>query len=195
MASLRGTETEKNLMRGFAGESQARNRYTFYAKVANEQGYPLIENIFSLTAAQEHAHAKAFYKYLVEELNGEEIEIDASFPVAYYSEDTLKNLQAAVAGETHEHEEVYPAFAQIAKDEGFPKVAATFKMIAEVEALHAKRFASIATDIENGTLFKKSEPVAWHCLYCGHIHFGAVAPAKCPICLQGQGFFEVGAKY
>ncbi len=190
MANLRGTETEKNLMRAFAGESQARNRYTFYAKVAKTQGYPNIETVFNLTASQELAHAKAFYKHLTEEFNGQDIEIDASYPVAYYSDSTLKNLQASVAAETHEHDEVYPTFARIASEEGFPRVSATFKLIGQIEETHAKRFAAVAKEIENSSLFKKTEPVAWHCVYCGHIHFGVSAPVKCPVCLQSQGYFE-----
>ncbi|HAX73222.1 MAG TPA: rubrerythrin family protein [Firmicutes bacterium] len=191
MASLKGTETEKNLMRSFAGESQARTRYTLFATIAKEQGYPNIEQVFTLTANQELAHAKAFFKHLADEFNGTDIEFDAAYPVAFYEESTLENLKAAVKGETHEHVDVYPAFAEVAKNEGFPKVAATFNMIAKVEEQHAKRFAVIATQLEEGTLFKKSAPVAWHCEYCGHIHFGVSAPAVCPICMQKQGWFKV----
>ena len=190
MASLKGTETHKNLMRAFAGESQARNRYTFYASIAKKQGYPLIEKVFTTTANQEQAHAKVFFQYLAEEFNGEEIQIDASYPVDLYQEDTIQNLLASVIAEQHEHEEVYPAFAEVAKKEGFNQIAATFTMIAKVEEVHSQRFATLAKELKDDTMFKKATPVAWHCDVCGHIHYGVAAPAICPVCKHAKGFFR-----
>ncbi len=190
MASLKGTETHKNLMRAFAGESQARNRYTFFAEIAKKQGYPLIEKTFLYTADQEQAHAKAFFEHLATEFNGEEIEIDAAYPVDYYQENTLQNLLASVEAEAHEHNEVYPAFAEVAKQEGFNQIAATFSMIAKIEEVHSQRFATIAKELKEETLFKKATPVAWHCEVCGHIHYGVAAPAICPVCKHAKGFFK-----
>ncbi len=190
MASLKGTKTHKNLMRAFAGESQARNRYTFFAEIAKKQGYPLIEKTFLYTADQEQAHAKAFFEYLATEFNGEEIEIDAAYPVDYYQENTLQNLLASVEAEAHEHNEVYPAFAEVAKKEGFNQIAATFSMIAKIEEVHSKRFATIVKELKEETLFKKTTPVAWHCEVCGHIHYGVAAPAICPVCKHAKGFFK-----
>lgn len=193
MASLQGTETHKNLMRAFAGESQARNRYTFYASIAKKQGYPLIEQTFTLTANQEQMHAKIFFQYLAEEFNGSEIEIDAAYPVDLYQENTLQNILASVTAETHEHEEVYPAFAEVAKQEGFNQIAASFKMIAEIEKTHSQRFAAIAEEMKTDTLFTKATPVAWHCQVCGHIHYGVAAPALCPVCKHAKGYFKPDA--
>ncbi|MGL4373834.1 MAG: rubrerythrin [Turicibacter sp.] len=191
MAALKGTETEKNLIRSFAGESQARTRYALYAAVAKKQGYPVIEKVFTMTASQELAHAKVFMEHLAQEFNGTEIEFDAAYPVAYYCEDTLENLRAAVKAETHEHDNVYPSFAAKAKEEGFPKVAASFDMIAKIEDTHAKRFGCLVQEIESSTMFEKTTPVAWHCQYCGHIHFGVSAPAVCPVCKEAKGWFKV----
>ena len=193
MASLKGSETHKNLMCAFAGESQARNRYTFYASIAKKQGYPLIEKTFTLTANQEQMHAKIFFQYLSEEFNGEEIEIDAAYPVDIYQENTLQNILASVTAETHEHQEIYPAFAEVAKKEGFNQIAATFNMIAKIEETHSQRFAAIAKDMQNDTLFTKPTPVAWHCEVCGHIHYGVAAPAICPVCKHAKGYFKAEA--
>lgn len=191
MASLKGTETHKNLMRAFAGESQARNRYTMYAGIARKQGYPLVADVFDYTAEQERMHAKVFFEYLAEEFNGEEIKIDASYPVDLYQEQTVKNLLASVAAESHEHEEVYPNFSKIAKEEGFNQIAVTFNLIAKVEEVHSKRFAKLAKELEDDTMFKKATPVAWECKVCGHIHYGVAAPAICPVCKHPKGFFGV----
>ena len=166
MASLKGTETHKNLTRAFAGESQARNRYTFYAGIAQKQGYPLVADVFNYTAEQERMHGKIFFEYLAEEFNGEEIEIDAAYPVDLYQENTVKNLLASVAAESHEHEEVYPTFARVAKEEGFNQIAASFNMIAKIEEIHSKRFAKLAKELEDDTMFKKATPVAWECQVC-----------------------------
>lgn len=190
MASLKGTETHKNLMRAFAGESQARNRYTFYASMAKKQGYPQIEKIFQFTADQEYMHAKIFFTYLAEEFNGTEIEIDAAYPVDLYQENTVQNLLASVAAETHEHEEIYPAFAEVAKKEGFNQISTTFNLIAKIEETHSKRFAVIAQELKDETIFKKATPVAWHCQVCGHIHYGVAAPAMCPVCKHAKGHFK-----
>lgn len=191
MTSLKGTETHKNLMRAFSGESQARNRYTIYAGIARKQGYPLIEGVFNYTAEQERMHAKVFFEYLAEEFNGEEIEIEAAYPVDLYQEETIKNLLASVAAESHEHEEVYPTFAKIAKEEGFNKIATTFSLIAKVEEVHSKRFAKLAKELEEDTMFKKATPVAWECQVCGHIHYGVSAPAVCPICKHSKEHFSI----
>ena len=191
MASLKGTETHKNLMRAFAGESQARNRYTFYAGIAQKQGYPLVADVFNYTAEQERMHGKIFFEYLAEEFNGEEIEIDAAYPVELCQENTVKNLLASVAAESHEHEQVYPTFARVAKEEGFNQIAASFNMIAKIEEIHSKRFAKLAKELEDDTMFKKATPVAWECQVCGHIHYGVAAPTICPVCKHPKGYFKV----
>ena len=191
MATLKGTETQKNLMRAFAGESQARNRYSFYASIARKQGYPLVADVFEYTAEQERMHGKVFFQYLAEEFNGEEIEIDAAYPVDLYQEQTIKNLLASVTAESHEHEEVYPSFAKVAKEEGFNQIAATFSMIAKIEETHSKRFAKLAKELEDETMFKKATPVAWECQVCGHIHYGVAAPTICPVCKHPKGYFAV----
>jgi rubrerythrin len=188
--SLKGTETHLNLMKAFAGESQARNRYTFYGLVAQNQGYPLIKKTLDFTADQEEMHAKIFFQFLSEEFNGKAIEIEASYPVDLYDEQTLENLLAAVAGETHEHEEVYPAFAKKAKEEGFPKIAAAFENIGKVEAQHAKVFQEIAKELKEGTLFKKEKSTVWHCTVCGFMHEGKTAPTICPVCSHPKGHFN-----
>ena len=191
MASLKGTETHKNLMRAFAGESQARNRYTFYAGIAQKQGYPLVADVFNYTAEQERMHGKIFFEYLAQEFNGEEIEIDAAYPVDLYQENTVKNLLASVAAESHEHEQVYPTFARVAKEEGFNQIAASFNMIAKIEETHSRRFAKLAKELEDDTMFKKATPVAWECQVCGHIHYGVAAPTICPVCKHPKGYFKV----
>ena len=191
MKSLVGTQTHKNLMKAFAGESQARNRYTFYGQVAKKQGYANIQKTFDLTATQEQMHAKIFFQFLAEEFNGQAIEIEADYPVDLYQEDTVRNLLASVVAETHEHEEIYPSFAKTAKDEGFPKIGSMFEMIAKIEEEHARRFAEIARELDDETFYKKSEPVAWHCQVCGHIHFGVSAPTLCPVCKHPKGHFQI----
>lgn len=189
MKKLKETETHKNLMRSFAGESQARNRYTFYAQAAQKQGYPLIQQVFEKTADQEQMHAKVFFEFLAQEFNGEKIMVDADYPVDLYQEDTIENLLASVTAETFEHETVYPSFARIAEEEGFPKIAATFKMIAAVEAYHAQTFQKISDDLKAGKLFKQPEKTTWHCSVCGHLHEGKSAPAICPVCSHPKGYF------
>lgn len=192
MNSLKGTKTAENLLKAFAGESQARNRYTFYASVADKEGYKQIKNIFIETADNEKEHAKRFYKFLLEGLQGElpaAIEINAAYPVAQGT--TLDNLKAAASGENEEWSDLYPAFAKVAEEEGFPEIAGAFKMIATVEKRHETRYSKLAENIENGTVFKKDGKVFWKCGNCGYVHEGVEAPVKCPACVHPQAYFEV----
>ena len=189
MKTLKGTKTAENLMKSFAGECQARTRYTYYASIAKKQGYVQISNIFMETAEQEKEHAKKFYKYLKEDFVDEMIEINAAFPVSFH-EDTMKNLKAAAAGENEEWTELYPEFAKIAREEGFEAIAITFERISEVEKRHEARYNKLAKNIEEGKAFKKDEKVLWKCLNCGHIHEGEEAPKVCPTCVHPQGYFD-----
>lgn len=189
MKSLKGTKTAENLMKAFAGESQARNRYTYYASTARKEGYVQISNVFLETADNEKEHAKRFFKFLNESLKGEMVEIKADFPVALG--DTKENLLAAANGENEEWTDLYPAFADIADEEGFPEIAIVFREIAEVEEHHEKRYRKLLDNIEKGTVFKKDTVVRWKCNNCGYIHEGESAPELCPACAHPQGFFEV----
>lgn len=189
MKSLRETKTAENLMKAFAGESQARNRYTYYASAAKKEGYVQIANIFTETAENEKEHAKVFMKFLLADFNGDTVNINASYPVAYG--DTKANLLAAAAGENEEWTELYPTFARIAEEEGFPQIAAAFRNIAEVEKHHEARYKKLAENIEKETVFKKDEKVLWKCVNCGYIFEGEGAPKVCPACLHPQGYFEV----
>lgn len=192
MKSLKGTKTAENLLKAFAGESQARTRYTFYASVADKEGYKQIKNIFIETADNEKEHAKRFYKLLLEGFAGElpaMIEINAGYPVAQGT--TLDNLKAAADGENEEWTDLYPSFAKTAEEEGFPEVAGAFKIIANVEKRHEARYHKLAENILNNNVFQKDQPVLWKCGNCGHIHEGPNAPEKCPACLHPQAFFEV----
>ena len=190
MKSLKGSKTAENLMKSFAGECQARTRYTYYASVAKKQGYVQISNIFMETAEQEKEHAKRFYKFLKDDYAGEQIEITAGFPVDLY-DDTLKNLKAAASGENEEWTELYPTFAKIADEEGYPEVAAAYRQITKVENRHEIRYNKLAKNIEEDKVFKKDEVVFWKCNNCGFIYEGAEAPNACPACLHPQGYFEV----
>lgn len=190
MKSLKGTKTSENLMKSFAGECQARTRYTYYSTVAKNEGYIQISNLFIETAEQEKEHAKRFYKFLKDEFAGEALEINASYPVALY-EDTLSNLKAAAAGEHEEWANDYPEFARIAKEEGFLAIAAAYERIAEVENMHEKRYNKLLKNIEEGKVFKKDEVVLWKCGNCGYIYEGEEAPQVCPACLHPQSYFEV----
>lgn len=193
MSSLKGTKTAENLLKAFAGESQARNRYTYYASVAKKQGYVQIANIFTETAENEKEHAKRFFKFLNESLNGEAVEINgASYPVALG--DTKANLIAAANGENEEWTDLYPTFGKIAEEEGFPAIGAAFKMIAEVEKHHEARYRTLAKNIEDGNVFKKDETTLWKCINCGYIYEGDAAPQVCPACLHPQSYFEVLAE-
>lgn len=189
MKSLKGTRTAENLMKAFAGESQARNRYTYYSSVAKKEGYVQIANLFTETADNEKEHAKRFFKFLNESLNGEAVEINASYPVGLG--DTRANLLSAAAGENEEWTELYPHFADVAEEEGFKEVAVAFRKIAEVEKHHEARYRKLAANIDNGEVFKKEAPVQWKCNNCGYIHTGDTAPQVCPACVHPQGHFEL----
>lgn len=193
MKSLKGTKTAENLMKAFAGESQARNRYTFYASVAKKEGYVQISKIFEETAAQEKEHAKRFYKFLKDNLANEAIEITASFPVALHGT-TVENLKAAAAGENEEWTDLYPEFEKVAREEGFSAVAAAFDNIAKVEKWHEARYNKLAENIETSLVFKKEEDVMWQCQNCGFIYEGVEAPNVCPACVHPQGYFKVFAQ-
>ncbi|URA09628.1 rubrerythrin [Thermospira aquatica] len=188
--SLKGTKTAENLMKAFAGESQARTRYTYYASQAAKEGYMQIEAIFTETADNEKEHAKVFFKHLVEGLGNDVMqEIQASYPVAL--SDTLSNLKSAAAGENEEWTKLYPEFADIAEKEGFPEVAASFRAIAQVEARHEARYRKLADNIEKGKVFKKDEKILWKCRNCGFIIEAKEAPQVCPSCKHPQSYFEV----
>lgn len=187
MSDLKGTKTEKNLLKAFAGESQARNRYTYFASVAKKEGYNQIAAIFEETAENEKEHAKRFFKFLE---SGEGVEITAMYPAGKIGT-TLENLIAAADGENEEWTILYQDFAKDAKEEGFPEVAAAFTMIAKVEKEHEDRYRKLAANIENGQVFKKGEAVRWKCDNCGYVHEGAEAPQKCPACLHPQSYFEI----
>lgn len=187
--SISGTQTEKNLLKAFAGESQARNRYTYFAGAARKAGFEQIANIFLETAENEKEHAKVFFKYL----EGGEVEINAAYPAGTIG-DTKANLEAAAAGEKMEWSNLYAAFEQAARAEGFPEIAASFRQIAEVEAFHERRYRKLAANIDAGQVFKKPVTVKWHCTNCGYIHEGPEAPAQCPACKHAQAFYEVLAE-
>lgn len=187
--SIKGTKTEHNLLASFAGESQARMRYTYFAKVAEKEGYLQIAEIFQETADNEKEHAKRFFKFL----EGGMVEITASYPAGVIGS-TLENLKAAAAGEHEEWELLYPEAAQIAREEGFNDIADTFEAIAKVEDAHEKRYLKLAGNIEKDAVFKKSETIKWKCRNCGYIHEGEEAPASCPACRHPQKYFEVRAE-
>lgn len=184
---LRNTRTYENLMRAFAGESQARNRYTYAAQLAKKDGYDAIAEIFIFTANQEKEHAEIFYKYL-KEVNGDNIFIDGGYPVDIY-EDTKPSLRAAEHNELEEYDTVYKNFGLIAQEEGFNDIAASFKMIAEIEKTHADRFGYLAELLEKDSLYAGDMEETYVCINCGHIHRGKSAPAICPVCKHKQGYF------
>lgn len=188
--NLRGSETEKNLLKAFAGESQASNRYEFAAKVAKQEGYEQIAAIFQLTADQEKQHAKRFFKFLE---SGEGVEITAMYPAGKIGT-TMENLRAAAEGENEEWTELYPEFARVAQEEGFKEVAIAFKMIAKVEAEHEKRYRALMKNIEENKVFVSDEEETWVCRNCGYVHKGKKAPEKCPACLHPQSYFELFAE-
>ena len=192
MGKLKGTKTEKNLIASFAGESQARNRYTYYASQARKEGYMQIEAIFQETADNEKEHAKRFFKILVKDLGAQEpvvSKVEADYPVALGN--TLQNLKSAAAGENEEHTKLYPEAVKTADEEGFPEIAKQFREISEVEAAHEKRYLKLAENIEKGTVFKKNEKVLWKCRNCGYIHEGNEAPNECPACFHPQAYYEL----
>ena len=185
MKSIKGTQTEKNLLKSFAGESQARSRYTYFAKVAKKEGYEQIAGIFAETAEQEMEHAKRFFKYL----EGGMVEITAAYPAGVIGT-TAENLAAAAAGENEEWSELYPEFAAIADEEGFPAVAAAFRNIAKVEAYHEQRYRALYARVADGEVFLRKDEITWQCRNCGFIYVGKEAPKACPACLHPQAYFE-----
>ncbi len=189
MASLKGSQTEKNLLAAFAGESQARNRYTYFASAARKEGYEQISAIFSETADNEKEHAEVFFKYL----EGGDVEITAEYPAGVIG-DTLANLKAAAAGEKEEWGTLYPEFAQIASDEGFADIAESWTEIAEVEEYHERRYNLLADRVARGEVFKRSEPIKWKCRNCGYVHEGTEAPQLCPACQHAQAYYEPWAE-
>ncbi|GHT55377.1 rubrerythrin [Bacteroidia bacterium] len=184
--SIKGTKTEQNLLKAFAGESQARTRYTFFASVAKKEGYEQISAIFTETADQEKEHAERFFKLL----EGGIVEITASYPAGVIGT-TAENLEAAAAGENEEWDILYPEFERIAREEGFPQVAAAFKMIGRVEVQHEIRYRKLLANLLDGSVFKKQEEVEWQCRNCGYVHTGKNAPDTCPSCLHPQAYFEL----
>lgn len=189
MKSVKGTQTEKNLLGSFAGESQARNRYTFFASAAKKEGYEQISAIFTETAEQEKEHAKRMFKYL----EGGEVQITASYPAGMIS-DTFANLKAAAAGEYEEWSKLYPSFAATAAMEGFPQIAEMYREICVAEAFHEKRYNALAANIANGVVFKRSSVMTWRCRNCGYVHTGTSAPDKCPACLHPMAHFELSSE-
>ena len=187
--SVKGTQTEKNLLTAFAGESQARNRYTFFASVARKEGYEQIANVFTETAGNEKEHAEVFFKYL----EGGDVEIAAAYPAGVIG-DTRANLEAAADGEKLEWSKIYADFEKTARDEGFDEIATSFKEIAEVEEFHESRYRKLAANIDAGEVFKKKAVVKWHCTNCGYIHEGTEAPTVCPACKHPQSYYELLAE-
>ncbi len=187
--SIKGTRTEKNLLAAFAGESQARNRYTFFASAAKKEGYEQISRFFLETADNEKEHAKVFFKYL----EGGEVEITASFPAGVIG-DTKSNLEAAAAGENMEWTVLYAEAAKVAKEEGFPEVARSFEQIAKVEMFHEQRYRKLVDNIVKGEFFKKKAATKWHCINCGYVFEGDEAPKECPACRHPQSYYEVLAE-
>jgi rubrerythrin len=187
--SIKGTKTEKNLLTAFAGESQARNRYTYFAGVARNEGLIQISAIFTETADQEKEHAKRLFKYL----EGGEVEIAAAFPAGRLGS-TAEHLEAAAAGEQYEWTHMYPDFAKVAEAEGFDKIAATFRAIAVAEKQHEKRYLALLENVRQGRVFKRDEPAAWVCRNCGFVHKGKKAPEICAACAHPQAHFEILAE-
>ncbi|MBI4727864.1 rubrerythrin family protein [candidate division TA06 bacterium] len=189
MKSLKRSMTEKNLLKSFAGESQARNRYTYFASAARKEGFEQIANFFMETAENEKEHAKVFFKLL----EGGELEITASYPAGKIGT-TKENLGAAAAGENMEWTTIYSDFAKTARDEGFEDAAVAFEQIAKVEKFHESRYRKLINNLANGEAFKKKSSVKWHCINCGYVHEGAEAPKQCPACKHPQAYYEVLAE-
>ena len=187
--SIKGTKTEENLLKAFAGESQARNRYTYFASAARKEGLEQIANIFIETSENEKEHAKIFFKYL----EGGDTEITATYPAGMIK-DTKSNLEAAAARENMEWTILYADFAKVAKDEGFPDVSRSFEQISKVERFHESRYRKLINNVANNEVFKKKSPVKWHCINCGYVIEGAEAPKECPACKHPQSFYEVLAE-
>ena len=189
MKSLKGTKTEKNLLTAFAGESQARNRYTYFASQAKKEGYEQISGIFAETADNEKEHAKRLFKFL----EGGEAEVAAAFPAGIIGK-TVDNLKASAAGENYEHTTMYPEFANIADGEGFDDIAAVFRAIAVAEKQHEKRYLALRDNILNNRVFKRDKPIKWRCRNCGYIHEGNEPPEKCPACAHPRAHFALLAE-
>ena len=189
MAKLKGSKTEKNLLTAFAGESQARNRYTYFAGQARKEGFVQIADIFIETADQEKEHAKRFFKFL----EGGEVEVACAFPAGVIGT-TLDNLKAAAAGERHEHTSMYPGYAKMADEEGFKEVAAALRAISVAEKQHEKRYRKLLDNVKNKKVFKKDKIVRWKCRNCGYIHEGKEAPGTCPACKHPQSYYELKAE-
>ena len=189
MKSIKGSKTEVNLLTAFAGESQARNRYTYFASGARKEGFEQIANIFIETAENEKEHAKVFFKYL----EGGDVRITATYPAGMIAS-TQANLSAAAAGENLEWTKLYADFAATAKEEGFPEVAQSFEQIAKVEKFHESRYRKLIANVAKGEVFKKSGMVKWHCTNCGYVHEGPEAPQTCPACQHPQAFYEILAE-
>ena len=188
MKSLKGTKTEQNLLKSFAGESQARMRYDYFSKQAKKEGLEQIAAIFEETAMNEKEHAKRFFKFL----EGGDVEITAMYPAGKIGT-TLENLKASAMGENEEWTELYPEFAKIAEEEGFKEIATAFKMIAKVEEAHEKRYLKLYKNLEKGKVFEKDGVMTWKCRNCGYLHTGTKAPDVCPACLHPQSYFEIQA--
>jgi len=186
MANLSGTQTEKNILTAFSGESQARNRYSYFTSKAKKEGYVQIASIFEETANQEKEHAKRLFKLL----EGGEVEVTGAFPAGVIGT-TVENLKGAAAGENYEHTIMYPGFAKVAREEGFDAVAAIFEAIAVAEKQHEKRYNDLVANIEAGRVFKREEKVVWRCRNCGYLHEGTEAPDACPACAHPQAHFEL----
>ena len=186
MGKFKGSQTERNLLTAFAGESQARNRYTYFAEQAKQDGLIQIANIFAETADQEREHAKRFFKFL----NGGEIEVKWSFPAGVIGT-TYENLLAAAAGERYEHTEMYPGFAEVAEKEGFIRVVEALGAVSVAERQHEKRYLELAANVKEGRVFRREEVVVWRCLNCGYLHESREAPEVCPACISPQAFFEI----
>ncbi len=186
MASLKGTKTEKNILTAFCGESQARNRYTYFASQAKKEGFVQIAHIFEETANQEKEHAKRLFKLL----EGGEVEITGSFPAGVIGT-TVENLAEAAGGENYEHTTMYPEFAATAREEGFAEIATIFEAIAVAEKQHEKRYLDLKANIEAGRVFEREEKVTWRCRNCGYLHTGEKAPEKCPACDHAKAHFEL----
>lgn len=186
MPMLKGSRTEKNLITAFAGESQARNRYTYFAKQAKKDGYVQIAQIFEETASQEKEHAKRFFKFL----EGGEVEVVAAFPAGVIG-GTYDNLMASADGERYEYTEMYPGFAKVARDEGFDAIALVMEMVAVAEKQHEKRYVELAGNLKADRVFKRTQTVKWHCLNCGYVAEGLEAPEMCPACAHPQAYFEL----
>ena len=192
MSKLKGSKTEQNLLKAFAGESQARNRYTYFTSVAKKEGYEQIAAIFQETADNEKEHAEIFFKHL-KHSDGLPVEITASYPAGVIGK-TKDNLLAAAEGEKEEHTILYPGFAKVAEEEGFKDVAESFLEVAKVEAQHEKRYRKLLLNVQNKEVFKKPESVKWKCRNCGHVHEGDEAPDECPSCKHPQSYFEILAE-